>query len=165
MAHQNTNAYAYNYDRNERIVSYNSSAAPKVKPEPQKKPQLELVKKPRMTAEQLRQQSLIETKKTIKVMAVAITIMIFMAVAIYSRIQLDEINREISSIEKKIELAQSDSVKLNNELNAIVSIDNVEEYAVNVLGMEKIQDYQVEYVDLSSNDRVEVVDGEEVIEE
>lgn len=165
MAHQNSNAYAYDYNRNERIVSYNSSAAPKVKPEPQKKPQLELVKKPRMTAQQIRQQSIIETKKTIKVMAVAITIMLFMAVAIYSRIQLDEINREISSVEKKIELAQSDSVKLNNELNAIVSIDNVEEYAVNVLGMEKIQDYQVEYVDLSSNDRVEVADGEEVIEE
>ncbi len=165
MAHQNTNAYAYSYNRNERIVSYNSSAAPKVKPESQKKPQLELVKKPRMTAQQIRQQSIIETKKTIKVMAVAITIMLFMAVAIYSRIQLDEINREISSVEKKIELAQSDSVKLNNELNAIVSIDNVEEYAVNVLGMEKIQDYQVEYVDLSSNDRVEVADGEEVIEE
>ena len=165
MAHQNSNAYAYDYNRNERVVSYNSSAAPKVKPESQKKPQLELVKKPRMTAQQIRQQSIIETKKTIKVMAVAITIMLFMAVAIYSRIQLDEINREISSVEKKIELAQSDSVKLNNELNAIVSIDNVEEYAVNVLGMEKIQDYQVEYVDLSSNDRVEVADGEEVIEE
>lgn len=165
MAHQNSNAYAYDYNRNERVVSYNSSAAPKVKPEPQKKPQLELVKKPRMTAQQIRQQSIIETKKTIKVMAVAITIMLFMAVAIYSRIQLDEINREISSVEKKIELAQSDSVKLNNELNAIVSIDNVEEYAVDVLGMEKIQDYQVEYVDLSSNDRVEVADGEEVIEE
>lgn len=165
MAHQNSNAYAYDYNRNERVVSYNSSAAPKVKPESQKKPQLELVKKPRMTAQQIRQQSIIETKKTIKVMAVAITIMLFMAVAIYSRIQLDEINREISSVEKKIELAQSDSVKLNNELNAIVSIDNVEEYAVDVLGMEKIQDYQVEYVDLSSNDRVEVADGEEVIEE
>ena len=164
MAQQNSNAYAYNYDRNERIVSYNSSAAPKVKPEPQKKPQLELVKKPRMTAEQMRQQSLLETKKTIKVMFVAITILVFMAVAIYSRIQLDEINREISSVEKKIELAQSDSVKLNNELNAIVSIDNVEEYAVNELGMEKIQEYQVEYVDLSSSDRVEIVDGKTVTE-
>lgn len=162
MAQQNRNAYAYNYNRNERIVSYNGSAAPKVKPEPQKKPELELVKKPRPTAAQLRQQSLLETKKTIKVMAVAITILLFMAVAIYSRIELDEINREISSVEKKIELAQSDSVKLNNELNAIVSINNVEEYAVNVLGMEKIQEYQVEYIDLSATDRVEVADGKEV---
>ena len=88
--------------------------------------------------------------------------MLFMAVSIYSRIQLDEINREISAVENQIELAKSDAVKLNNELNAVVSIDNVEEYAVNELGMEKVQDYQVEYIDMSSSDRVEVANGEDV---
>lgn len=164
MAQQNRTAYAYNYnyDRNEKVVSYNSSAAPKVKPEPQKKPQLELVQKKKLTAQQMRYQSALEAKRTIKVMAVAVSIMMFMAVSIYSRIQLDEINREISAVENQIELAKSDAVKLNNELNAVVSIDNVEEYAVNELGMEKVQDYQVEYIDMSSSDRVEVANGEDV---
>ncbi len=162
MAQQNTNAYAYNYNRNAKIVSYNGSAAPKVKPAPQKKPQLELVKKTRLTAQQVRQQTAAETRKTIKVMCVAMAILMFMALAIYSRLKLDEINREISSVEKKIELAQSDAVKLNNELNAIVSINNVEEYATNELGMTKIQDYQVYYIDMSSDDYVAVVNGEKV---
>ena len=164
MAQQNRNAYAYNYNynRNERVVSYNGSAAPKVKPAPQKRPDLKLVQKTRLTAQQVRQQTAAETRKTIKIMCIAMAIVMFMALAIYSRVKLDEINREISSVEKKIELAQSDSVKLNNELNAIVSINNVEEYAVNVLGMEKIQEYQVEYIDLSATDRVEVADGKEV---
>ncbi len=162
MAQQNRNAYAYNYNRNERIVSYNGSAAPKVRPEPQKKPQLELVKKTRLTAQQMRQQTAAETRKTIKVMCVAMAILMFMALAIYSRVKLDEINREISSVEKKIELAQSDAVKLNNELNAIVSINNVEEYATNELGMTKIQDYQVYYIDMSSQDYVAVANGESI---
>ena len=67
MAQQNRNAYAYNYNynRNEKVVSYNGSAAPKVRPEPQKKPQLELVKKTRLTAQQMRQQTAAETRKTI----------------------------------------------------------------------------------------------------
>ncbi|MBR5245787.1 MAG: hypothetical protein IKV25_00260 [Clostridia bacterium] len=162
MAQQNRNAYAYNYNRNERVVSYNGSAAPKVKPQPQKKPQLELVQKTRLTAAQIRQQTAVETRKTFKVMCIAMVVVMFMALAIYSRVKLDEINREISSVEKKIELAQSDAVKLNNELNAIVSINNVEEYATNELGMTKIQDYQVYYIDMSSEDYVAVANGESV---
>ena len=164
MAQQNRNAYAYDYkyNRNEKIVSYNGSAAPKVRPESQKKPHLELVKKTRMTAQQMRQQTAAETRKTIKVMCVAMAVLMFMALAIYSRVKLDEINREISSVEKKIELAQSDAVKLNNELNAIVSINNVEEYATNELGMTKIQDYQVYYIDMSSQDYVAVANGESI---
>lgn len=166
MTQQNRNAYAYNYNynKNEKIVSFNGSAAPKVRPEPQKKPQLELVKKTRMTARQVQQQTAAETRKTIKVMCVAMAVLMFMVLAIYSRVKLDEINREISSVEKKIELAQSDAVKLNNELNAIVSINNVEEYATNQLGMTKIQDYQVYYIDMSTDDRVAVVNGESVAE-
>ena len=88
-------------------------------------------------------------------------ILMFMAIAIYSRVQLDEINRDISNKEYEIELAQSDSVKLNNTLSAMVSMNNVEDYAANVLGMVKVQDYQVVYVDLSSNDSVVVANGEQ----
>ncbi len=164
MAQTNNNAYAYNYDynRNRKVVSYNGSAAPKVKPAPQKKPDLRLVQKTRLTAQQVRQQTAAETRKTIKVMCVAMAVVMFMALAIYSRVRLDEINRDISAVEKQIELAKSDTVKLQNELNAIVSINNVEEYAANELGMTKVQDYQVYYIDMSSEDRVAVVNGESI---
>lgn len=160
MAQQNRNAQAYIYNKNDRIVSYNGSAAPKVKPVPEHRPKLELVKKTGMTASQVREQTAADTRKIIKVMVVAISLLMFMALSIYSRVQLDEINREISSVENKIALAKSDAVKLENELNAIVSLDNVEKYATNELGMVKVQDYQVVYIDLSSEDYVAVAGGE-----
>lgn len=159
MAQQNGNAYTYN--RNAKIIAYNGSAAPKMKPAPQRKPNLELVQKTRRTAAQVRQQTAADTKRAIKVMFISIAILMFMAVAIYSRVQLDEINREIKSVEKKIELAESDSIKINNELNAIVSINNVEDYAANELGMVKVQDYQVVYVDLSAEDYVAKANGKD----
>ena len=84
--------------------------------------------------------------------------------AIYSRVQLDEINRDITNKEYEIELAQSDSVKLNNTLSSMISINNVEDYAANVLGMVKVQDYQVVYVDLSSSDSVVVANGRQTDE-
>lgn len=159
MAQQNSNAYTYN--RNAKIISYNGSAAPKMKPAPQRRPKLELVQKTRQTAAQVRQQTSADTKRAIKIMFISIAILMFMAVAIYSRVQLDEINREIKSVEKKIELAESDSIKINNELNAIVSINNVEDYATNELGMVKVQDYQVVYVDLSAEDYVAKANGKD----
>ena len=61
-----------------------------------------------------------------------------------------------------MELAKSDAVKINNELNAIVSINNVEDYAANQLGMVKVQDYQVVYIDLSAEDYVAKVNGKTV---
>lgn len=162
MAQQNRNAYAYNnYNRNTNVIAYNGSAAPKVKPAPQRRPQLELVKKTAQTAAQVRQQTAADTKRAIKIMFISVAILMFMVLAIYSRVQLDEINREINSVENKIELAQSDAIKLNNELNSIVSINNVENYAANQLGMVKVQDYQVVYVDLSAEDYVARVNGKD----
>jgi hypothetical protein len=160
MAQQNRNAYAYNnYNQNAKIHNFNGSAAPKMKPAPQKKTALELVKKTRKTAAQVRQQTADDTKRVIKAMCVATAIFLFMALAIYSRVQLDEINREINSVENQIKLAQSDTIKINNELNSIVSINNVEDYAANQLGMVKVQNHQVVYIDLSSEDYVAKVNG------
>lgn len=162
MAQQNRNAYTVTYNRNSKVVSYNNgSAAPKMKPAPQKRPNLELVQKTRQTATQIRQQTTADTKRIIKVMLIAVTILMFMAIAIYSRVQLDEINREIKSVENKIELAESDSIRINNQLNSIISINNVEDYAMNELGMVKVQDYQVVYVDLSAEDYVAKANGKD----
>ena len=47
---------------------------------------------------------------TVSGIAIAIAILLFMSMAIYSRVQLDEVNRKISSVENKIELAVSDEV-------------------------------------------------------
>ncbi len=161
MAQQNRNAYTVTYNKNSKVLAYNGSAAPKMKPAPQKRPNLELVQKTKQTAAQVRQQTAADTKRAIKIMFISIAILMFMAVAIYSRVQLDEINREIKRVENKIELAESDSIKINNELNSIVSINNVEDYAANQLGMVKVQDYQVVYVDLSAEDYVAKVNGKD----
>lgn len=156
------NAYkSYNIEQFEPRMVSTSNAAPKMKPAPQKRPQLELVKKPRPNATQVRNETQLAARQAKKIFVIAMTILMFMAMVIYSRVQLDEINRDISNKENAIELAQSDSIKLNNALSSMVSINNVEEYAANVLGMVKVQDYQVVYVDLSSSDSVVVANGEQ----
>lgn len=154
------NKYAsYDFERFEPKTVSRGTAAPKINAPAQKKPQLELVKKNKPSQKQLRAQSIVAGKKTAKIFVIAVAALLFFAAVIYSRVQLDEINRDISRVENSIKTAKSDTVKLNNELNSIVSINKVEDYAVNNLGMVKVQDYQVVYVDLSDPDEVIVVNG------
>lgn len=153
---------SYDFERFEPKTAVQGSAAPAYKPKTEQKPQIRLVEKPKISKAQLKAQSRAAGFKAAKIFVIATVILCFMAAVIYSRVQVDEITRDISSMETKIKNAQSDSVKLDTELNSMMSIDKVEEIAVNELGMVKVQDYQVVYVDLSSQDRVVKADSKTV---
>ena len=65
-----------------------------------------------------------------------------------------ELIRQIAAVESKIEVAKSENVRLNAELNGKISITKIDAYAVDVLGMTKMENYQVECIDLSKGDKV-----------
>ena len=150
---------SYKFEYFEPKAVSTNSAAPKIKEEPKKAPQLKLLQQPKPTRAQVQSDAKKSAMQARKILAIACAVIIFMAMVIYSRVQLDEVNREINQVKNEIKIAQSDTVRLNNSLNSIVSINKVEDYALNVLGMVKIQDYQVVYIDLSSEDSVVVANG------
>ena len=151
---------SYKFEYFEPKTVSTSSAAPKIKQQPKKAPQLKLIEKPKPTRAQLQKEAKVSAAQARKILAVACVIIVLLGMIIYSRVQIDEINREIKQVENSIKIAESDTVRINNELNSVVSMNKVEDYAVNVLGMVKVQDYQVVYVDLSGKDSVVMVDGE-----
>lgn len=150
----------YNFELFEPAAPRNTSTAPKLKPN-NARPNLKVLEKPRLTAAQVRAQNALALSKLIKITVIAAICLFFLGAVIYSTLKLDEVNREIASVDKAISIAQSEQVRLDMELNSIISLDNVESYAVDTLGMSKVQDYQVVYVDLSSSDRVIMADGKE----
>lgn len=150
---------SYKFEYFEPKTVSTSSAAPKIKEEPKKAPQLKLVQQPKPTRAQIQNEARQSAMQARKILAVACAVIIFIAMVIYSRVQLDEINREIQQVESAMKIAQSDTVRLNNSLSSVISINKVEDYALNVLGMVKVQDYQVVYVDLSGEDSVVMANG------
>lgn len=156
---------SFDFERFEPKTVSTSNAAPKIVPKVQEGPKLELVKKQKPSANEEKQEALIAARKTRKIFIIAVVVFAFFSALIYSRIQLDEINRQISSLDSQMKIAQSDKIKLDNQLNAAISIDKVEDYAVNTLGMVKVQEHQVVYIDLSSSDSVVMADGKEVNED
>jgi len=137
----------------------NVSTAPKVSPE-EKRPQMRVVvnrnKKPeaRVLANGMRRNSVAKAGAVLLIMLVALGMMI------YLQAKLDNVNRQVARTQQTLEETKSETVRLQMELNSIVSIDKVEDYAVNTLGMVKIESGQVEYIDLSGDDKIIVADGE-----
>lgn len=150
----------YNIELFEPAAPRGTSVAPKIKQNNQK-PDLKVLEKPRKTQAQIKAQNAASNRKAFKIIVVASICLCFLAAVIYSTLQLDEINRDIASIDKQMRIAKSETVRLNMEINSIISMDKVEDYAANTLGMSKVQNFQVVYVDLSSSDRVLMASGKE----
>lgn len=150
---------SYKFEYFEPKTVSTSSAAPKIKETPKKAPQLKLIQQPKPTRAQIQSEARKSAMQARKILAVACVVIMFLAMVIYSRVQLDEINRDIKQVESAMKIAQSDTVRLNNALSSVISINKVEDYALNVLGMVKVQDYQVVYVDLSDEDSVVMANG------
>ena len=102
----------------------------------------------------------ISTFQALKIVAVSAVLLALVITMINGRVRLNEINSEISSMEASLQEEKSENIRLTMELNSLMSLENVEDYAVNVLGMQKIQNYQMEYVDTSEGNEFEFFDEE-----
>lgn len=160
VAYDYEKSYNRNYANNYRGSYVAGSEAPATRPAPQKQPgQVPRPKVVRKTKKQLRAETRRARAKAIQILAFATVFFSVMVFQIYSQVRVDELDREISAVNASINVVESENTRLNMDLDANVSLDKVEEYAQDVLGMVKVEDYQVNYVNLSEGDTVEVSGG------
>ena len=142
-----------------RPSSYERNAARKIATAPAKRrapqrPQLEIVRAPKRTSSQARNEMRRTSLQTAKILSVAVLLIAMLATLLYGRLKADELDREISSLNTQLEAAQSENVRLNMEIESVISLKNVEDYAQSQLGMVKMEANQIEYIDLSGDDVV-----------
>jgi cell division protein FtsB len=82
-------------------------------------------------------------------------------VTITSQITLNEKTIDNKNMEKELELIVDENETLAAKIESKNSIANVEEIAVEQLGMIKLQEYQIHYVNLAEDDSVEIADESE----
>ncbi len=81
-------------------------------------------------------------------------------------ITLDRRNRvysEITSANTQLATLEAENVRIRSELDAKVSLKNVEDYAENVLHMKKIDNSQIEYIKIQNSDIISVPEKEDSI--
>lgn len=144
------------YNRTEAVDMRYASAAPKRKPSrsSQYTPRHAAPKVVKKSKKEIRAEEFRSNKKAMKVLAVCSLLFFFIAMQLYSQVQVDELDRELDAVNSQIEVVESENTRLAMELDSIISLDKVDDYAQNVLGMVKVENYQISYIDLSGGDAV-----------
>ena len=86
----------------------------------------------------------------LKVFIAGILALLMFSVIINSYVQLTEVYSSISEA----------NAELNTELEGKASISNIKDYAEQHLGLQKLDQSQIQYIDIQTEDTVEI-DGEE----
>lgn len=146
--------------------SYEKNAARKIVELPplkenQKQADMKLVKRKKKTALEAKIEMRATALRSFKVLAVAVFLLSMFAALLFSKLKVDELDRKINSTQTQLTAAQAENVKLNMKLDSMISLQRVEDYAQNTLGMVKVESYQIEYVDLSGTDQVNVSGGKQ----
>lgn len=91
-----------------------------------------------------------------KMIFIGIFVMISVGCIMVGNIKMTQLSEQISTTQKKLDRAKSEQISLNSKLESRMSLEKVESYATNKLGLVKIQPYQIQYVNLTDKDSVEV---------
>ena len=86
---------------------------------------------------------------------VSVVLVGLVLVSLFCRVRLTELNEQINQNTKKLAVLESEELRLRAELEDSTCIYNLEEKA-GTLGMEKLHDYQIEYVNISRSDDISV---------
>ncbi len=91
-----------------------------------------------------------------KTIAIIISAGLLMCGVVYSKFEAAMVQNQITKATKEVELLNSENVRLHSEIESKTSLQNIEDYAEKVLGLKKLEKSQVEYVQLQTDDVVEI---------
>lgn len=141
--------YSYEGDAAYALEAFNrtrSSAAPQAQPPKRRRltvsPNTEMKSKKQLLKEQKKAFSQVVQILTVTVLALS---MLFGVLFTY--VQKNELTKSIANIRDEISVAQSENVSLNAQLEALVSVSQIDSYAVEKLGMTRLQSNQIRYID------------------
>lgn len=95
--------------------------------------------------------------EVLKSSTAAIIVMVTITLVMLGNISLNEINIKIERSQKSLTVAKSEGVRLNTQLESRMSLKNVEEQAINKLGLKKINRHQIEYINLNDKDETVII--------
>lgn len=143
-------AAAHKYERYE-------AAAERTYPEREKQPAPEEI--PQISMKNT------ETKSgsVLSIVLVSVLAVILLGLVIYSLDRRSTMYSEVAALNNELTLAQAENVRLQSELEGEISAKNVEDYAENVLGMQKIDSSQIKYIEIQTDDVVNIPEQDEGI--
>ncbi|MCQ2490127.1 MAG: cell division protein FtsL [Ruminococcus sp.] len=88
---------------------------------------------------------------------------VLLGTVIYSLNRRNTMYSKVSALNSELNLTEAENVRLQSELESQMSAKNIEEYAENVLGMKKIDTSQIKYIEIQTDDVVNIPQQDESI--
>ncbi len=139
---------------------FTSTAAPKLPdyyPEPEVRTEQKAQAKVRQRANE---KAIIEQIKKIGItFALACVAFAMLAAIIMMNNRIITNDKAIAELNGSVAQASAENVRLKASMEASVSADKVQDYAVSVLGMQKAERYQIHYFEDRDGDKVVITNG------
>ncbi|MGN0584272.1 MAG: hypothetical protein ACI4JD_02350 [Ruminococcus sp.] len=101
--------------------------------------------------------------QALKILIVSALALLLFFFVINSYVQLNEVYSDISSASTTLNELRSDNVRMQTELEGQASIRNIKEYAEERLGLKKMDQSQIQYIQIQTEDEVIVEEPEKNI--
>lgn len=98
-----------------------------------------------------------------KLVVMTVAAGVLLGAVIYGKVENAAIHTEITKQTKYVEMLNSENVRMQSEMEEKTSLKSIEVYAENVLGMQKLDKSQIEYVSVSSGSVVDIPENEDNI--
>lgn len=85
---------------------------------------------------------------------------VLIGTVIYGRVQTNEIYTEIAALQAEYDDLVARNVSMKSEMEGKMTVKNIEEYAENVLGLRPLNQSQIEYIQLQTEDEVIISEPE-----
>lgn len=141
------------YLLSQRGYDAHSNAARKLQP------QIQSVKKP-VNKPNITMRKTVKKGSAPKIILACATFVLLIGSVIYGKVQTNEVYTEIAQAKKSFDIASSEKVRMKSELDGKMTIKNVEEYAEQVLGLQPLDQSQIEYIQIQTDDIVAIPDEE-----
>ncbi|MBQ8687971.1 MAG: hypothetical protein IJ512_05430 [Ruminococcus sp.] len=101
--------------------------------------------------------------QALKISIVSILTVTLFYFVINSYVQLNEVYSDISEASAQLNELRSENVRMQTELEGQASIRNIKEYAEERLGLQKIDQSQIQYIQIQTEDEVIIEEPEQNI--
>lgn len=101
--------------------------------------------------------------QAIKILIVSAFALVLFFFVINSYVQLNEVYSDISAASTELNELKSENVRMQTELEGQASIRNIKKYAEEKLGLKKMSQSQIQYIQIQTEDEVIVEEPEQNI--
>lgn len=99
--------------------------------------------------------------EAIKVTFLAVAALALLGGTIYGKVMTNEIYTDISVAQAAYDDLKATNVSLRSEIDGKTTVKNVEEYAEDVLGLKQLDDSQIKYIKIQTEDEVTIAEPEQ----